>query len=188
MPGGRGLFTCWNCKSTLFSGQMTCGHCGSEQHTAPQSNYRRVSPRKRRAMEGKGGNPPQDPDSLRNHFRGFPGAATLLHSADGSQGNRGSEKTGAAGVRCARSRPITAGVYQSSADLSRRLLSWGAQPVDGSALAVFRIAFGLLMLWEAWRYLNRGWVESTSTLPNCTSRTGPSISLLPCPARGCTLS
>ena len=26
-------------------------------------------------------------------------------------------------------------------------------------MAVFRIAFGLLMLWEAWRYLNRGWVE-----------------------------
>ena len=153
------MFTCWQCKSTLFSGQMTCGHCGSEQHTAPQSNYRRVSPRKRRVMEGRGGNAPHDPGSLRNQFRDFRGAGKLLHSADGSQGNRGSEKTGAAGVRCARSRPITAGIYQSSADLSRRLFSRWVQPVDGSALAVFRIAFGLLMLWEAWRYLNRGWVE-----------------------------
>ena len=25
MPGGRGLFTCWNCKAKLLSGQMTCG-------------------------------------------------------------------------------------------------------------------------------------------------------------------
>lgn len=34
------------------------------------------------------------------------------------------------------------------------------QPVDGSSLAVFRIAFGLIMLWEVWRYTSRGWVTA----------------------------
>ena len=33
------------------------------------------------------------------------------------------------------------------------------RPVDSSSLAVFRMAFGLLMLWEAWRYLHDGWVS-----------------------------
>jgi vitamin K-dependent gamma-carboxylase len=33
-------------------------------------------------------------------------------------------------------------------------------PRDGASLAVFRIAFGLIMLWEVWRYTSRGWVEA----------------------------
>lgn len=31
-------------------------------------------------------------------------------------------------------------------------------PVDISSLVVFRIAFGMIMLWEIWRYLNYGWI------------------------------
>lgn len=33
-------------------------------------------------------------------------------------------------------------------------------PVDNSSIVLFRIAFGLLMLWEVQRYLNYGWVAS----------------------------
>lgn len=31
-------------------------------------------------------------------------------------------------------------------------------PVDIASLAYFRIAFGLVMLWEVWRYFNYGWI------------------------------
>ena len=34
------------------------------------------------------------------------------------------------------------------------------KPVDASSLAVFRIGFGLIMLWEVWRYWAYGWIES----------------------------
>jgi hypothetical protein len=37
--------------------------------------------------------------------------------------------------------------------LAGRAQCWLAQPVDGASLAVFRICFGLVMLWEAARYL-----------------------------------
>jgi len=31
-------------------------------------------------------------------------------------------------------------------------------PVDAASLAVFRIAFGALMLWEVWKYFANGWI------------------------------
>ena len=34
------------------------------------------------------------------------------------------------------------------------------KPVDASSLVVFRIGFGLIMLWEVWRYWHYGWIES----------------------------
>jgi hypothetical protein len=37
-----------------------------------------------------------------------------------------------------------------------------AGPVDAASLAVFRIAFGLLMLVESLVYLKNGWVRATS--------------------------
>jgi hypothetical protein len=40
-----------------------------------------------------------------------------------------------------------------------RLRSRLARPVDASSLVVFRIAFGLVMAWEAYRYLSKGWVQ-----------------------------
>jgi vitamin K-dependent gamma-carboxylase len=33
-------------------------------------------------------------------------------------------------------------------------------PVDGASLAVFRICFGLLMVWDVWRYWSNGWITS----------------------------
>jgi vitamin K-dependent gamma-carboxylase len=33
-------------------------------------------------------------------------------------------------------------------------------PVDGASLAVFRIAFGLVMVWESWRYFSKGWISA----------------------------
>lgn len=35
-----------------------------------------------------------------------------------------------------------------------------AAPIPASSLAAFRIAFGLLMAWEAWRFLRAGWIEA----------------------------
>ena len=32
-------------------------------------------------------------------------------------------------------------------------------PVDGSGLAYFRIAFGAIMLWEVWRFIDHDWVD-----------------------------
>jgi vitamin K-dependent gamma-carboxylase len=32
------------------------------------------------------------------------------------------------------------------------------RPVDGASLAVFRIAFGLVLVWESWRYFEHGWI------------------------------
>lgn len=40
--------------------------------------------------------------------------------------------------------------------LARRVFA----PVDIASLAYFRIAFGLIMLWEVWRYFNYGWIGS----------------------------
>ncbi len=33
------------------------------------------------------------------------------------------------------------------------------QPVDGASIAVFRMLFGAIMLWEVWRYFSHGWIE-----------------------------
>jgi vitamin K-dependent gamma-carboxylase len=32
-------------------------------------------------------------------------------------------------------------------------------PVDASSIAVFRIGFGFIMAWDAWRYYAKGWVQ-----------------------------
>jgi hypothetical protein len=33
------------------------------------------------------------------------------------------------------------------------------QPIDGASIAVFRMLFGGIMLWEVWRYFSHGWIE-----------------------------
>lgn len=33
------------------------------------------------------------------------------------------------------------------------------EPVDGASIAVFRMLFGAIMLWEVWRYFSHGWIE-----------------------------
>lgn len=32
-------------------------------------------------------------------------------------------------------------------------------PTDAASLVVFRVAFGAIMLWEVWRYFDRGWIS-----------------------------
>jgi vitamin K-dependent gamma-carboxylase len=39
-----------------------------------------------------------------------------------------------------------------------RTLAYLASPVDGASLALFRIGFGALMIWEVWRYFANGWI------------------------------
>jgi vitamin K-dependent gamma-carboxylase len=41
----------------------------------------------------------------------------------------------------------------------RRLAYRLFQPIDGASLAVFRMLFGAIMLWEVWRYFSNGWIE-----------------------------
>lgn len=33
------------------------------------------------------------------------------------------------------------------------------RPVDAASLAVFRVAFGAIMIWEVWRFFHYGWIE-----------------------------
>lgn len=41
----------------------------------------------------------------------------------------------------------------------RRRITWALlRPVDGAGLAVVRAAFGLIVVWEVWRYVDRGWI------------------------------
>jgi vitamin K-dependent gamma-carboxylase len=41
---------------------------------------------------------------------------------------------------------------------TRRLAYRLFEPVDGASLAVFRILFGAIMLWEVWRYFTNDWI------------------------------
>lgn len=41
----------------------------------------------------------------------------------------------------------------------RRITHRLFEPVDGASLAVFRMLFGAIMLWEVWRYFSHGWIE-----------------------------
>ncbi|NOK59975.1 MAG: hypothetical protein GFH27_549291n167 [Chloroflexi bacterium AL-W] len=50
----------------------------------------------------------------------------------------------------------------SSADVRSLWMRWQRylqEPVDGSSLALFRILFGVIMLWEVWRYVSKGWID-----------------------------
>ncbi|MFO7563021.1 MAG: HTTM domain-containing protein [Enhygromyxa sp.] len=38
-----------------------------------------------------------------------------------------------------------------------RFNTWLQTPEDGAGLAIFRVAFGLAMAWDAWQYLSKGW-------------------------------
>ncbi|MGB1580544.1 MAG: HTTM domain-containing protein [Nevskiales bacterium] len=40
-----------------------------------------------------------------------------------------------------------------------RFRAWLAAPVDPASLAIFRISFGLLLLWDVFRYFLAGWIE-----------------------------
>ena len=42
---------------------------------------------------------------------------------------------------------------------ARRLSHRLFEPVDGASLAVFRILFGAILLWEVWRYFSNDWIN-----------------------------
>lgn len=42
----------------------------------------------------------------------------------------------------------------------QRFNTWLQSPEDGAGLAVFRVAFGLAMVWDTWKYLGSGWVRT----------------------------
>lgn len=56
-------------------------------------------------------------------------------------------------------RPIS---RSDSVQASARAISWSYLfvPVDIASLAVFRMCFGAIMLWEVWRYFNYGWINA----------------------------
>jgi len=45
------------------------------------------------------------------------------------------------------------------AQTMRRIAHRLFEPVDGASIAVFRMLFGAIMLWEVWRYFSKGWIE-----------------------------
>lgn len=47
-----------------------------------------------------------------------------------------------------------------------RLLLWARRPVDASSLAVFRICFGAIALWEVSRYVDAGWIPEFWVRPD----------------------
>ncbi len=49
-----------------------------------------------------------------------------------------------------------------------RVRSALAAPVDIASLVAFRVAFGLIMAWEMWRYISKGWVEGQYADPEVT--------------------
>ena len=49
---------------------------------------------------------------------------------------------------------------------ARRLAHRLFEPVDGASLAVFRMLFGAIMIWEVWRYFSNGWIERYSIEPS----------------------
>ncbi len=42
---------------------------------------------------------------------------------------------------------------------ARELIRGLLAPIDIASLAMFRIMFGAIMLWEVWRYFDHGWIE-----------------------------
>jgi vitamin K-dependent gamma-carboxylase len=47
----------------------------------------------------------------------------------------------------------------------QRWRAWLGAPVDAASLAVFRIVFGLMLAWDAYRYLTSGWIDEYYVLP-----------------------
>lgn len=48
-------------------------------------------------------------------------------------------------------------------DRYQRLLQWMFAPIDGSSMALFRIGYGAIMLWEVTRYFDHNWIKSYYT-------------------------
>lgn len=53
--------------------------------------------------------------------------------------------------------PLLGRLHTTFETLTARLFA----PIDIAILVYFRVAFGLLMLWEIWRYFDRGWIAAS---------------------------
>ena len=70
--------------------------------------------------------------------------------------------------------------------MSRRLRAWSTRlltPVDAASIAVFRIALGVVLAWDAARYIHYGWVDEYYVLPSVHFPYYPFESLRPWPGR-----
>ena len=56
------------------------------------------------------------------------------------------------------SAPAAAGRVDQTPSLWARLVRWLFQPVDLGLIVFFRVAFGVIMMWEVWRYFSYGWI------------------------------
>ena len=61
------------------------------------------------------------------------------------------------------------------------------RPVDGAGLAVVRMAFGLVVVWEVWRYVDRGWIARYYVDPVVALRYPLLTWLEPLPGAGMSL-
>ena len=48
----------------------------------------------------------------------------------------------------------------------RRVIDALSAPVDAASLAVFRIGFGAILLWEVVRYFRHGWIQRYFVTPS----------------------
>jgi len=57
-------------------------------------------------------------------------------------------------------------------------------PVDIASLVVFRIAFGVIMMWEVWRYFDKGWIARSYLEPDFLFKYGGFAWVEPWPGSG----
>lgn len=72
----------------------------------------------------------------------------------------------------------------SSSSPLHRLRIAANRPVDGSSLAIFRLVFGLTLVWEVLRYLDHGWVAKYYIVPSFHFKYWPFDFVQPWPGQG----
>lgn len=72
----------------------------------------------------------------------------------------------------------------SSPSSIHRLRIAANRPVDGSSLAIFRIVFGLVLVWEVLRYVDNGWIAKYYILPRFHFKYWPFDFVQPWPGQG----
>ena len=45
----------------------------------------------------------------------------------------------------------------------KQLLQWAYTPTDAASIAVFRMGFGVILMWEVWRYFDHNWIKAYFT-------------------------
>jgi vitamin K-dependent gamma-carboxylase len=62
---------------------------------------------------------------------------------------------------------IRSGDRPKDCEWRQALQTWLFQPIDIASLVYFRVAFGVIMLWEVWRYFSQGWIGRYWIDPPC---------------------